>query len=146
MFRFLISQLKPVSRGGERSDRVSILVPFLIISAGLGVLAWRSHQLSVRMEKGATTLAIQYAGYAAEITAKRVDAAITSELARVADEWQQIERRTDAPLSASFREWLNANDWMASAIYIPDADPASSVYVAEMHEQPHAELLNREFF
>ena len=49
MLGSLFAKFRPVSQGGERSDRVSILLPFLIISAGLGVLAWRSYELSVRM-------------------------------------------------------------------------------------------------
>ena len=36
----LFAKFRPVSQGGERSDRVSILLPFLIISAGLGVVAF----------------------------------------------------------------------------------------------------------
>jgi len=49
MFRALLAKLRRASASGERSERASILVPFLIIAAGLGVLAWRSYQLSVRM-------------------------------------------------------------------------------------------------
>src|SRR5688572_33359731 len=78
---------------GRRRDRVSILLPFLIISAGLMALAWRSYNLSVKMEQGATALAEQYAGYAAEITARRVDAAVRAEITLISDEWQQMERR-----------------------------------------------------
>ena len=51
MFEGLLAKLKPRSRGGERSDRASIVVPFLIIAAGLAMLAWRSYQLSERMEQ-----------------------------------------------------------------------------------------------
>src|SRR5687768_6562274 len=93
MLQDFLAKFRRVSARGERRDRVSILIPFLIISAGLGVLAWRSYELSVKMERGANTLAIQYAGYAADITARRLDAAVQTELARAADEWQHIERR-----------------------------------------------------
>ncbi|HVS29941.1 MAG TPA: HAMP domain-containing sensor histidine kinase [Thermoanaerobaculia bacterium] len=146
MLRYLISKLR-TSREGERSDRVSILLPFLIISAGLGVLAWRSHQLSVKMEGSAKTVAIRYAGYAAEISAQRVDAAVKEELARAEDDWQGIERRDDAPVDRTFREWVHANDWMIEAIHIPDFDPASSVYVLELGgKENRQDDLTREFF
>ena len=132
---------------GERPDRVSILIPFLIISAGLGVLAWRSYELSKRMERGANTLAIQYAGYAAEITARRVDAAARAELTRANDEWQQVERRSESPDDAAVREWINNNEWIVTAIYVPDHDPASSVSVSEIGEaKGGAQRLSREFF
>lgn len=128
----LFSKFRPVSQGGERSDRVSILLPFLIISLGLGVLAWRSYELSVRMERGANTLAVQYAGYAADITARRVDAAIRSELTRAVEEWQQMERFTEAPTNESLSEWVRKKTWIVSAIYVPDHDPASSIFVSEL--------------
>src|SRR6476619_4563067 len=135
------------SQSGERPDRVSILVPFLIISAGLGVLAWRSYELSVRMERGANTLAVQYAGYAADITARRVDAAVRAEMTRANDEWQQVERRSDSPDDSAVREWINSNEWIVTAIYVPDHDPASSVYVSELAAaKPGAQRLSREFF
>src|SRR5204862_521497 len=95
MFRALLAKLRRASASGERSERASILVPFLIIAAGLGVLAWRSYQLSVRMERGAKTIAMQYAGYAAEITARRVDAAARSELLRAARRVRGARHRAD---------------------------------------------------
>jgi hypothetical protein len=97
MLEALLAKLKPRSRGGERSDRASIAVPFLIIAAAVAMLAWRSYQLSLRMERSANTLAVQYAGYAAEITARRVDTAIRAELFRAAEDWQQTERRAPTP-------------------------------------------------
>ena len=117
--------------GGRSRDRVSILLPFLIISLGLGVLAWRSYNLSVRMEQGASALAGQYAGYAAEITARRIDAAIRSEITLVSDDWQQTERRGE-PSFAAIRAWIDQHPWIVSAIYVPDEDPASSIYLAEL--------------
>jgi len=65
----IVAKLRAIPRKGERSDRASILLPFLIISIGLGVLAWRSYVLSARMESGVKTLAMQYAGYTADSTA-----------------------------------------------------------------------------
>src|SRR5438445_11684410 len=94
------------SRDGRRmlrSIRVSILLPFLIISIGLGVLAWRSYQLSARMERGVDTLGMQYAGYAADITARRLDAAVRSEFFRVSEDWQQVERRAPAPTTSALQ-------------------------------------------
>lgn len=148
MLQRLLAQLKAITGDGDGRGRVSILLPFLIIAAGLGVLAWRSYQLSARMQHGANTLAMQYAGYASEITARRADAAIRTELVRASDEWQQIERRVSTPDVASLQEWINHYGWIVSAIYMPDADPASSIYVSELqtkdNKRPRA--LPREFY
>jgi signal transduction histidine kinase len=131
-----------------RQDRVSILLPFLIISLGLGALAWRSYHLSAKMEESATRLAGQYAGYAAEITARRVDAAAQAEMTRAAEEWQQMERRLGAPTFASLREWVLQHEWVVSAAYVPDDDPASSIFVTEPQSVPndHKKLMGNEFF
>ncbi len=148
MFNAILSKLRAASRAGGRQDRVSILLPFLIISVGLGVLAWRSYNLSVRTELGAKTLARQYAGYASEITASRVDAAARAEMARASDDWQQLEKRIDRPAFGSLRDWFSQHDWIVDAIYVPDDNPASSIYAAEApnsrakDERP----LTREFF
>ena len=148
MFDAILSRLRVASRGGGRPDRVSIILPFLLISIGLGVLAWRSYNLSVRTELGAKTLARQYAGYAAEITASRVDAAARAEMARASDEWQQLERRIDNPTFGSLSDWLAQSDWILDAIYVPDDDPASSIYVAELAtaQSKSERRLIREFF
>jgi signal transduction histidine kinase len=132
MLDALLSKLKPRSRGGERSDRVSIVVPFLIIAAGLAMLAWRSYQLSERMERGANSLAVQYAGYASEITARRVDNAIRGVLTHASEEWQAVERRSPSPSAVALQEWINNNAWIVSALYVPDADPANSSYISEL--------------
>src|SRR5688500_18795220 len=116
-----------VPHPGRRRDRVSILLPFLIISAGLMALAWRSYNLSVKMEQGATALAEHYAGYAADITARRVDAAVRAEITLISEEWQQMERRSH-PTNASLSAWINQHDWIVSALYVPDDDPAGSIY------------------
>jgi signal transduction histidine kinase len=145
MFERLIDRFRSEPRSRQRS--VPVLIPFLIISAGLGVLAWRSYELSIRMERGAKTLAVQYAGYAADITARRVDAAVRAELSRANDEWQQIERRSAEPDDAAIREWINNNEWIVTAIYVPDHDPASSVFVSELGPaKPSSQRLSREFF
>jgi signal transduction histidine kinase len=146
MFRTLAAKFKPVSRAGDRPSRVSILVAFLIISAALGVLAWRSYELSIRMERGANTLAVQYAGYAAEITARRIDALVRTELTRAVEEWQQIERGIEAPTNSSLREWMGKKEWIVTAIYIPDFDPASSIYASYLGASESADLVEREFF
>jgi signal transduction histidine kinase len=132
MLRTFIAKLKSLPRRGDEPHPPSILFPFLMISIALGFLAWRSYQLSVRMESGANTLAQQYAGYAAEITARRVDAAVRSELSRATEDWQQAERRVPAPTFTMLQDWINANEWIVSAMYVPDADPTSSIYVSEI--------------
>src|SRR5687767_4282504 len=131
MVRALLAKLRHASRGGGRPDRVSILLPFLIISIGVGALAWRSYYLSEKMEDTATTLAGQYATYAAEITARRIDAAARSEMAAASDQWQQMERRLGEPSFSLLREWILLHDWIVAAVYVPDDDPASSVVVTE---------------
>src|SRR5258706_698324 len=91
----LLAKLKALPRrAGERPDRAaSLLLPGLIIIVGMSVLAWRSYVLSVRTERGTTTLAKQYAAYAADITARRVDATVHAELLRASEDWQLMERR-----------------------------------------------------
>src|SRR5438105_3218342 len=114
-----------------RSDRVSILVPFLIISIGLGVLAWRSYELSARLEDGVNILAMRYAGYAADITARRIDSAVRNGIFQASEQWQQAERKSATPTSAALDEWLKSKDWISSAIYVPDSDPTHSIFVSE---------------
>ena len=149
MVRALLAKFGLKPRRGGRTDRVSILLPFLIISSGLGVLAWRSYRLSVRMELGANDVAVQYAGYAAEITGRRVDAAVRSEFSRAWDEWQQVERRSPSPSITSLRDWIMKHEWIVSAIYVPDVDPENSIYASEIqaagagHGEAH---LTREFY
>src|SRR5215213_3629654 len=148
MFDEILAKLRIASRRGGQPDRVSILLPFLIISIGLGVLAWRSYNLSMRAEAGAKTLARQYSAYAAEITGTRIDAAIRGEMALVADEWQQMERRlVGEPTFSELRDWITQHDWIVSAIYVPDYDPASSIYVSELTTKSNHDVrLTREFY
>jgi len=145
---FLAKLRSLLSPRGVRSDRVSILLPFFIISIGLGVLAWRSYNLSVRMEQGASTLASQYAAYTADITARRVDAAARAELARANDQWQQTERRIEEPTASAIAAWLTEYDWMVSAMYVPDWDPANSIYFRDPQavKGPDTVQLTRDFF
>jgi len=149
MLRSFLAKLRRLSASGERSEHASILVPFLIIAAGLGVLAYRSYQLSVETERGANTIAAQYASYASEITAKRVDNAVRAEMTRANDDWQTVERRLPGPSFEALQEWINENNWIVTAIYVPDADPASSIYVSEIapkNEKEQKDRLSREFF
>lgn len=123
-------------RAGDRPDHVSaILVPFLIVTIGLATLAWRSYVLSARMERGVNTLAMQYAGYAADITARRVDAAVRSEIFSAAEEWQKIERRS--PSTRGLQKWVDGNGWITEALYIPDGDPANGIYASDHPSAPH---------
>ncbi len=144
MVHRVFAKLRAISRSGERSDRASILLPFLIISIGLGALAWRSYVLSARMESGVQTLAMQYAGYSADITARRADAAIGNELNAAADEWQQDERRAGAT-SAALQDWIDNHDWMVFAIFIPDSDPTRSIFTSKPETSPAQSLQTREF-
>jgi len=147
MFRSFLAKLRRLSASGERSEHASILVPFLIIAAGLGVLAYRSYQLSVETERGANTIAAQYASYASEITAKRVDNAVRAEMTKANDDWQTVERRLPGPSFEALQEWINENNWIATAIYVPDADLASSIYVSEIApKNENGARLSREFY
>jgi signal transduction histidine kinase len=147
MLDAFLEKLKTVFRRGARPDRVSILIPFLIISIGLGGLAWRSYYLSVKMERGVSALAGQYAGYAAEITARRVDAAVAGEMARASEAWQQMERRMPQPTFTALRDWVGKYDWILSAVYVSDEDPASGVYASEVPTSPKPPMrLTKEFF
>src|SRR5687768_3994590 len=148
MFDALTERLRAaVPRAGRRRDRVSILLPFLIISLGLGALAWRSYNLSVRMEQGATALAERYAHYTAEITALRVDAAVLNELSEAADEWQQLERRGGEPTLEALTAWTGQRAWIISAMYIPDEDPTQSVYTGETKQASKTQLkVDRELY
>ena len=145
MVQRVLARLRAIPRTGDRSNRASILLPFLIISIGLGVLAWRSYVLSARMESGVQTLAMQYAGYSADITARRVDAAIRSELTTASEEWQAGERKS-GPSSQALQEWIDARLWMVSAIFIPDADPANSIFTSKPESTNASVLQTREFF
>ena len=136
MLRAFVAKWKASPRAGDRPDHVSsILVPFLIVTIGLAVLAWRSYVLSERMERGVNTLAMQYAGYAADISARRIDAAVHNELYRASEEWQKVERRS--PSSNELQKWIRDNDWIISALYVPDADPASAIYASERPGATH---------
>jgi signal transduction histidine kinase len=132
MGRGLLAKLKALPRrAGERPERASsILLPVLIIIVGMSVLAWRSYVLSVRTERGTTTLAKQYAAYAADITARRVDAAVHTQLLRLSDDWQLVERRPPVTATA-LHTWMRAHNWITSAIYIPDAAPESAIYASD---------------
>jgi signal transduction histidine kinase len=148
MLHAILSKLSAAlaRRGGGRR-RASILLPFLIISIGLGVLAWRSYRLSVRAEQGAREMALQYAVHTADITASRVDSAVRSEMALVSDEWQQMERRMGDPTFDGLSEWISHHAWIVGAVYVPDFDPASTIYAAEASKGGKDEpRLTREFF
>ncbi|HXG58813.1 MAG TPA: HAMP domain-containing sensor histidine kinase, partial [Thermoanaerobaculia bacterium] len=79
-------------------------------------------------------------------TARRVDREVQSELARVSEGWQQRERRLEAPAFTDLQQWIQSSDWIVSAIYLPDDDPASSVYASKLPERTdHPRFLTREF-
>src|SRR5436189_1965312 len=145
MFHGLLGGLRETLTRSERSTRAwNVLLPLLIISIALGGLAWRAWQLSRQMEHGANTLAMQYAGYAADVTARQLDSAAGSELFRVSDEWQQLERGMARPTGA-LQSWVAGHDWIVSAIYVPDADPASSIFASATAPSKSTAGLTREF-
>lgn len=146
MVQRVLAKLRAIPHKSERSDRASILLPFLIISIGLGVLAWRSYLLSARMERGVTTLAMQYASYAADITAQRIDTAARSELIAASEQWQQIERRTAEPNANALQKWLDGHDWMVFAIFVPDSDPTTSIFTNKPEAATVHAFQTREFY
>jgi signal transduction histidine kinase len=146
MVRNFLAKWKSSAPSGDRPDHVSsILVPFLIVTLALGVLAWRSYVLSERTERGVDTLAMQYASYAAQISASRIDAAVGSELYRASEQWQKVERRS--PSAVELQKWIHDNDWIISALYVPDVDPASAIYASELPGTTHTGArLTRELY
>lgn len=87
------------------------------------------------METGIQSFAAEYLHFAAEIGARRIDAAVQAKMFKAAEEWQQIERRSPSLTAADLSRWIQNNPWIVSAIYIPDADPLESVYVSDESEE-----------
>jgi signal transduction histidine kinase len=140
-----MAKWKVSARAGDGPNHVSaILIPFLIVTAGVAVLAWRSYVLSERMERGVNTLAMQYAGYAADISARRIDGAVGAELFRASEEWQGVERRS--PSAVELKKWIHDNDWIISALYVPDSDPANAIFAITQSGGTHPTPLTREFY
>src|SRR5437660_5922230 len=108
-----LAKLKALPRrAGDRPDRAaSLLLPVVIIIIGMSVLAWRSYVLSVRTERGTATLAQQYAAYAADITARRMDNAVRNETSRAAEEWQQLEKKGSVN-AAVLSDWMQSHNWI----------------------------------
>jgi signal transduction histidine kinase len=139
--------MRSIFHGASPSRRLSIVLPFVIISIALGVLAYRSYQLSVRMEKGLTALAAQYLGYAAEITASRADAATKQMIATAADDWREEERSVGTTDYTAVQQWTLRHPWIVSALFVPDEDPEAAVYVSETEGLPSPrKRITREFF
>jgi signal transduction histidine kinase len=124
------ADVRGIFSGGSRT-RASIILPFVIISIALAALAWRSYQLSVRMESALNSFAVHYLVYAAEVTARRTDVAAGNERF-VAHEQLQLLERSVAPDFDALQGWLDKHPWVVSAIYVPDDEPANSIYVTEM--------------
>lgn len=139
------SRLRSIFPTARSNRRASIVLPFVIISLALAVLAYRSYQLSVRMERGLTTLAIQYLGYAAEITASRADAAVRTQMQNAQDDWRQVERSAGVMDYTALQQWTLRHPFVVSAIYIPDDEPENAVYVQDP-DVSEGELLRHEIY
>jgi signal transduction histidine kinase len=139
------SRFKSLFSGSASVLRPYIIIPFLLIATALGALAWHSYQLSVRTERGLSTLSIQYLHHAAEISASRADAVVRSAMFGASEEWQQIERAAN-PDRAALEQWIDRHSWIVSAIYIPDADPIDSVYVTQDLENEPTRTFKNEFY
>lgn len=127
--------------------RASIIFPFIIIAAALSVLAWRSHQLSVRMEGGLTALAVQYLGYAAELTATRADAQMRDLMLEAAEDFRLLERSSGTADFTALQQWTLRHGWITSALYVPDDDPEETIFVREPSLDGNgSEELRAEFF
>ena len=141
-----------MNRSGTRKqfafDGASIVLPFLFVSIALGVLAWRSYQLSVRMEEGMNTLAIQYLNYAGEVAARRSEGAVRVAIGQASDDWKLIEKTDGPPSFPSLQRWVDGRSWIVSAIYVPDDDPTSAVYVGRIVEGTNSknEWVTSEFY
>jgi len=65
----------------------------------------------------------------------------------VSDDWQQTERRVGDPTFAALSAWIGRHPWIVSAIYVPDEDPANSIYYSELDAPAAGQLrLSREHF
>ena len=141
-----------MNRSGTRKqfafDGASIVLPFVIVSIALGILAWRSYQLSVRMEEGMNTLAIQYLSYAGEVAARRSEGAVHAAISQASEDLKRIEQTTGQPSFPSLQRWVDAHPWIVSAIYVPDGDPTSAVYVGRVVEGARSknEWVTSEFY
>lgn len=141
-----------MNRSGIRKqfafDGASIVLPFFIVSVALGILAWRSFQLSVRMEAGMNTLAIQYLNYAGEVAARRLEGAVRAAISQASDDWKLIEKTSGQPSFPSLQRWVDAHSWIVSAIYVPDDDPTSAVYVGRLVDGTNSkkEWVTSEFY
>ncbi len=143
---FRRSGMRSVFENSSAYRRASVIIPFLAISIALGVLAWRSYHLSVRMEQGLNSFAVHYLAYAAEIIARRTDVAASGEMSRASDRWQQIER-TSVPDFASLQTWLDQHSWIVSAVYVPDEDITGSIFVTGLPgNRSTQERLTHEFY
>ena len=57
------------------------------------------------------------------------------------------DRRIGDPTFAALSAWIGQHPWIVSAIYVPDEDPASSIYYSELGEPAKGKLrLSRELF
>jgi signal transduction histidine kinase len=139
------SRIRSIFQRG-RATRASIVIPFIIISLALAVLAYRSYQLSVRMERGLTTLAVQYLGYAAEMTAHRADAAIREQIDNAREDWRQYERSAGVMDYSAVQQWTLRHPWITSAIYVPDDAPEDSVFVREPEQGDESARVTSEFY
>ncbi|HUF17856.1 MAG TPA: HAMP domain-containing sensor histidine kinase [Thermoanaerobaculia bacterium] len=138
--------MRSVFENSSAYRRASVIIPFLAISIALGVLAWRSYHLSVRMEQGLNSFAAHYLAYAAEITARRTDVAAGAEMSRASERWQQIER-TSGPDFESLQSWLDQHIWIVSAVYVPDDDITGSIFVTELSgNRSTQDRLTHEFY
>lgn len=141
------SRVRSIFQKGALTNRASIVVPFIVISCALAVLAYRSYQLSVRMERGLDTLAVQYLGYAAEITASRADNSVRALATNASDDWRQVERSVGTMDYTALQQWTLRHPWIVSAIYVPDGAPEDSVFVRESDESVREEdRITQEFF
>lgn len=140
-----MSRARNVFESPRIYNRLSIVIAFIVIAAAVGVLAWRSYQLSIHMEKSLDSIAVQYLGYAAEVTARRADANVRNAMSSAWDDWQESERGA-APSYRLLRRWVERHDWIMSAIYVPDGDPEDAIYVNEVkHVKSHVHI-QHEFY
>ena len=140
------SRIRSIFQKGAATNRASIVVPFIVISLALAVLAYRSYQLSVRMERGLDTLSVQYLGYAAEISASRADSAVNGLMTAASEDWRQMERSAREIDYTALQQWTLRHPWLVSAIYVPDGFPEDSIFVTEPEEAKHHPRLTNEIY
>lgn len=98
------------------------------------------------MERGLSALAVQYLGYAAEITASRTDNTMREVINGAAEDFRLLERSSGTADYTALQQWTLRHPWIVSALYVPDDDPESAIFVREPGAEGEPNELDGEFY